>query len=264
MKCAASRKLYLDLTLKLPDGELIPVSAVAELHWQTGPRKLGTFGQQKSFRIYGGVLPGTTKEEALSALEAAAAEILPPSYSLDYAGESRQLRKEGNTLLAVLAVSLLIVYLVLAVQFNSFRDPLVVLLGCVPLALSGALLLPYLELTTINIYSQIGLITLIGLIAKNGILDRGICQSYAGAGDGQAGGGNRGGYHAFASYPDDHGGHCAGALSFGAGQRRRRRSPQQYRHYLSGRYDDRDDIYLVCVAGLLSVAGAKTRTCGRG
>ena len=160
----------LDLTLKLPDGELIPVSAVAELNWQTGPRKLGTFGQQKSFRVYGGVLPGTTKEEALSTLEAAAAEILPPSYSLDYAGESRQLRKEGNTLLAVLAVSLLIVYLVLAVQFNSFRDPLVVLLGCVPLALSGALLLPYIELTTINIYSQIGLITLIGLIAKNGIL----------------------------------------------------------------------------------------------
>ncbi|WDE05458.1 efflux RND transporter permease subunit [Thalassomonas viridans] len=160
----------LDLTLKLPDGELIPVSAIAELNWQTGPRKLGTFGQQKSFRVYGGVLPGTTKEEALSTLEAAAAEILPPSYSLDYAGESRQLRKEGNTLLAVLAVSLLIVYLVLAVQFNSFRDPLVVLLGCVPLALSGALLLPYIELTTINIYSQIGLITLIGLIAKNGIL----------------------------------------------------------------------------------------------
>ncbi|WDE11802.1 efflux RND transporter permease subunit [Thalassomonas haliotis] len=160
----------LNLTLKLPGGELIPVSAIAELKWLTGPRKLGTFGQQKSFRIYGGVLPGTTKEEALSTLEAAAAEILPPSYSLDYAGESRQLRKEGNTLLAVLAVSLLIVYLVLAVQFNSFRDPLVVLLGCVPLALSGALLLPYLELTTINIYSQIGLITLIGLIAKNGIL----------------------------------------------------------------------------------------------
>ena len=160
----------LTLTLKLPNGELIPVSAIAELNWITGPRKLGTFGQQKSFRIYGGVLPGTTKEKALSALEAAAAKILPASYSLDYAGESRQLRKEGSTLLAVLAVSLLIVYLVLAVQFNSFRDPLVVLMGCVPLALSGALLLPFMELTTINIYSQIGLITLIGLIAKNGIL----------------------------------------------------------------------------------------------
>jgi multidrug efflux pump len=80
------------------------------------------------------------------------------------------LRQEGNTLVMVLAISLVIVFLVLAIQFNSFRDPLVVLLGCVPLALSGALLIPYIELTTINIYSQIGLITLIGLIAKNGIL----------------------------------------------------------------------------------------------
>lgn len=160
----------LDLNLKSPSGELIPVSSIASVGWVTGPRQLGTFGQQRSFRIYGGVLPGTTKEQALATLEAAAKEILPATYALDYAGESRQIKKEGSTLLVVLAVSLLIVYLVLAIQFNSFRDPLVVLLGCVPLALSGALLLPYLELTTINIYSQIGLVTLIGLIAKNGIL----------------------------------------------------------------------------------------------
>jgi len=160
----------LDLNLKAPSGELVPVSSIAEIEWLTGPRKLGTFGQQRSFRVYGGVLPGTTKEQALATLEAKAKEILPASYSLDYAGESRQIKKEGSTLLVVLAVSLLVVFLVLAVQFNSFRDPLVVLLGCVPLALSGALMLPYIELTTINIYSQIGLVTLVGLIAKNGIL----------------------------------------------------------------------------------------------
>ena len=106
----------------------------------------------------------------MSAIENAAKEMLPVGYSIDYAGESRQLRKEGNTLVMVLGVSLLIVFLVLAIQFNSFRDPLVIILGCIPLALSGALVIPYLELTTINIYSQIGLITLIGLIAKNGIL----------------------------------------------------------------------------------------------
>ncbi|WP_057830048.1 efflux RND transporter permease subunit [Colwellia sp. TT2012] len=160
----------LSLNIKLPTGELLPVSAVADLKWKTVPRQLGTFAQQASFRIYGGVAPGSNKEAALSALEKAAKEILPLGYSIDYAGESRQLRQEGNTLIMVLAVSLLIVFLVLAIQFNSFRDPLVVLLGCVPLALSGALLIPYMELTTINIYSQIGLITLIGLIAKNGIL----------------------------------------------------------------------------------------------
>jgi multidrug efflux pump len=95
---------------------------------------------------------------------------LPASYSVDYAGESRQLRKEGNTMLGVLGVALIIVYFLLTIQFNSFRDPLVVLLGCAPLALAGALMLPFVSLTTINIYSQIGLVTLIGLIAKNGIL----------------------------------------------------------------------------------------------
>ncbi|MEY8251234.1 MAG: efflux RND transporter permease subunit, partial [Colwellia sp.] len=160
----------LSLDIKLPTGELLPVSAVADLKWKTVPRQLGTFAQQASFRIYGGVAPGSNKEAALSAIESAAKEILPLGYSIDYAGESRQLRQEGNTLVMVLGISLLIVFLVLAIQFNSFRDPLVVLFGCVPLALSGALLIPYIELTTINIYSQIGLITLIGLIAKNGIL----------------------------------------------------------------------------------------------
>ena len=160
----------LSLNIKLPTGELLPVSAVAELKWKTVPRELGTFAQQASFRIFGVTAPGSNKEAALSAIENAAKEMLPLGYSIDYAGESRQLRQEGNTLIMVLAVSLLIVFLVLAIQFNSFRDPLVVLRGCVPLALSRALLIPYMELTTINIYSQIGLITLIGLIAKNGIL----------------------------------------------------------------------------------------------
>ncbi|WP_440877617.1 efflux RND transporter permease subunit [Thalassotalea sp. PLHSN55] len=160
----------LSLTVKTPNGDFVPVSSFAKIKWITGPRKLSTFSQQNSIKIYGGVLPGVTKEDALAFMENQANELLPQGYRLDYAGESRQIRKEGNTLMSVLLVSLLIVFFILAIQFNSFRDPLVVLLGCVPLALSGALLLPFIELTTINIYSQIGLITLVGLIAKNGIL----------------------------------------------------------------------------------------------
>jgi multidrug efflux pump len=169
-KVRANPEDILSLTVKTPNNELVTVASFAKIKWLVGPRKLTTFSQQNSVKIFGGVLPGVSKEEALATLEAAAADILPSSYILDYAGESRQLRKQGSTLMSVLAVSSIVVFFILAIQFNSFRDPLVILLGCVPLALSGALLLPFIELTTINIYSQIGLITLVGLITKNGIL----------------------------------------------------------------------------------------------
>ena len=149
---------------------MIPVSSIASLQRETSPRVLGKFNQQKSFRIFAGVIPGVTKDRALQTMEQAAANILPTNYSVDYAGESRQLRKEGNSMLSVLIISLCAVYLVLVIQFNSFRSALVVLVGSVPLALSGALFFTYFELTTINIYAQIGFITLVGLVAKNGIL----------------------------------------------------------------------------------------------
>jgi multidrug efflux pump len=160
----------LNMQIRTDKGELIPVSSFASLDTFTSPRVLGSFNQQASFRIFAGVLPHITKEQGLATVEKIANDILPTGYSIDYAGESRQLRKAGNTMVGVLFVSMIIVYFVLTIQFNSFRDPLVVVLGCAPLALSGALMLPFLALTTINIYSQIGLITLIGLIAKNGIL----------------------------------------------------------------------------------------------
>ena len=160
----------LDLQIRTPGGDLVPVSAIARLEERVAPRVLTKFQQKHSFRIYGGMLPGSTKEQGLSMLEQAASDILPTGYTLDYAGESRQLRQEGSTLVGVLAIALLFVYFVLAIQFNSFRDPLVVLVGSVPLALAGAMLFPFLGWTTVNIYSQIGFITLVGLIAKNGIL----------------------------------------------------------------------------------------------
>ena len=87
-----------------------------------------------------------------------------------YRTESHQLRQEGSALTVTLGFAVVLIYLVLAAQFKSFRDPLIVLLGSVPLAISGALVVSFLDLTTINIYSQVGLITLVGLIAKNGIL----------------------------------------------------------------------------------------------
>ncbi|MBF7073638.1 efflux RND transporter permease subunit [Glaciecola sp. MH2013] len=166
----ANPDAILDLQIRTPNGDLVPVRSIATLVTETAPRVLSKFQQKNAFRIYGEVIPGTTKEQGLRALEDAAAEILPIDYSIDYAGESRQIRLEGNTLEGVLLVALIFVFLVLAVQFNSFRDPLVVLLGSVPLALAGAMVFAFLDFTTINIYSQVGFITLVGLIAKNGIL----------------------------------------------------------------------------------------------
>ena len=158
------------IKLRTPGGAIVPFSALAAMQETVGPRALTKFQQRNSFTIFGGMIPAFTKEAGLSAIEEAAVEILPSGYVVDYAGESRQIRQEGNTLFGALAFALAFVFLVLVVLFNSLRDPLVVLLGCVPLALSGALMFTFLGWTTVNLYSQIGLITLVGLVAKNGIL----------------------------------------------------------------------------------------------
>ena len=157
----------LDYHVRGPRGELIPLSTIATLKHTVQPRTLNRFQQLNSIKITG---VGPSVDSALVKLEAKAAEILPPGYSIDYGGQSRQLRTEGNKLTAALGLALLLIFLVLAAQFNSFRDPFVILLGSVPLAFFGAMLPIFLWQTTLNIYSQIGLITLVGLIAKNGIL----------------------------------------------------------------------------------------------
>ena len=160
----------LDLKIKTPSGALVPVSTFTRIESSAAPRTLQRFQQRNAVRVFGGVKPGVTKEEGLRVLETAAAATNDPGIVLDYAGESRQIRREGSALTVTLGFALVLIYLVLAAQFQSFRDPLIVLLGSVPLAISGALAFSYLDLTTINIYSQVGLITLVGLIAKNGIL----------------------------------------------------------------------------------------------
>lgn len=160
----------MDLKIRTPGGELIPVSTFASIEPETAPRSLQRFQQQSSVRIFAEPFPGVTKEQGLTVLEDIAKEVVGAAGQIDYGGESRQIRKEGSALTVTLGFALLLIYLVLAAQFKSFRDPLIVLFGSVPLAISGALTLTCLNLTTINIYSQVGLITLVGLVAKNGIL----------------------------------------------------------------------------------------------
>ena len=121
-------------------------------------------------RIQGVIPPHIPLDQALTYLENEARTLLPPGFTIDYAGESRQLRTEGSRFLATFLLSGILIYLVLAAQFESFRDPFIILAGSVPLAIAGALLFSFLGFTTLNIYSQVGLITLVGLVSKNGIL----------------------------------------------------------------------------------------------
>jgi multidrug efflux pump len=152
------------------DGGLVPLSTFASVETSTEPRELKRFQQLNAVRIQGVIPPGVALDQALSYLEAEAAKLLPPGFTVDYAGESRQLRTEGKRFLGTFLLSAILIYLVLAAQFESFRDPFIVLAGSVPLALSGALMFSFLGFTSLNIYSQVGLITLVGLVAKNGIL----------------------------------------------------------------------------------------------
>ena len=165
-----SPETLLDTPITLPSGDQVPFGAFATLERNTTARALTRFQQKGSFKLFGGVIPGYTKEQALSEIERIALDTLPPGYVLDYTGESREIRREGNTMVGVLGASLVMVFLVLALQFDSFRDPLIILLGSAPLALFAAMVITFTGFTTINIYSQVGLITLVGLISKNAIL----------------------------------------------------------------------------------------------
>jgi multidrug efflux pump len=161
-----------DIYVTGANATLVPLSTFATLKATAEPRDLKRFQQLNAVRIQGVIPPGVSLDSALKVLEDEARAILPAGqgFAFDYAGESRQLRTEGGHFLGTFVLSAILIYLVLAAQFESFRDPFIILAGSVPLALSGALLFSFLGLTTLNIYSQVGLITLVGLVSKNGIL----------------------------------------------------------------------------------------------
>ncbi|HXW63783.1 MAG TPA: efflux RND transporter permease subunit [Burkholderiaceae bacterium] len=159
----------LNYEFRTPAGINIPISTVARLQTTTVPETITHFQQLNSVTI-GGVnaAPGVSQGEALQFLRDTVAQVASPAYSIDYSGQSRQFVKETGGFAITLAFSIIIVFLALAAQFESFRDPVVILVS-VPLALFGALI--YINLfSSLNIYSQVGLVTLMGLISKHGIL----------------------------------------------------------------------------------------------
>src|SRR6202165_4442984 len=158
------------LYVKGSEDKLVPLSTFATLKTTTQPRELKKFQQLNAVTIQGVIPPNVPLDKALRFLEDESKTILPQGLTFDYAGESHQLRVEGSKFLGTFLLSAILIYLVLAAQFESFRDPFIILVGSVPLALSGALMFSFLGLTTLNIYSQVGLITLVGLVSKNGIL----------------------------------------------------------------------------------------------
>jgi len=170
-----------DIYITGPNGQLVPLGAVATIKNKVVARSLNRFQQLNAVKL--SAITNRPLDQALAIVEDAARDILPSSYTVDYTGESRQLRTEGNKFLPAFSLAILLIFLALSVQFNSFRDPLVILAGSVPLAMFGALVFTSLKMpnpnlpfwtdgwtTTMNIYSQVGLVTLVGLISKNGIL----------------------------------------------------------------------------------------------
>jgi multidrug efflux pump len=158
-----------DYYLRTASGGQVPLGSLVHIETKVEPSKRTQFQQLNSLTVQGVMVPGTTLGDAMAYLEEQARDLFPRGYTWDYTGSSRQYAQQGSALVATFFMSLLVIYLVLAAQFESWRDPLIILVS-VPMSIAGAVAFLMLGFASVNIYTQVGLITLIGLIAKNGIL----------------------------------------------------------------------------------------------
>lgn len=158
-----------DIYARGRDGSMISLDNLVEVSETIAPRELNHFGQRRAVTITANLAPNYTMGEALTYMDGVAAQILKPGYAVDYNGQTREFRQSSSSLALTFGLALAFIYLVLAAQFESFRDPFIIMLT-VPLSMAGALLALWLSGGTLNVYSQIGLVTLVGLITKHGIL----------------------------------------------------------------------------------------------
>ncbi len=168
-KDRASPQALSTIFLRSPRGDMVQLSNIVSIRESVAPKELKRFNQLRSVTIQANLAPGYTVGDGLAFLDQAASEVLPPTVQTDVNGQSRDFRASADSLALVFVLALGFIYLVLAAQFESFRDPIIIMLT-VPLSLTGALGALWLTNGTLNVYSQIGLVTLVGLITKHGIL----------------------------------------------------------------------------------------------
>jgi multidrug efflux pump len=158
-----------DYYIRAGNGTLVPLGSVVSFSHDVEPSSRTQFNQQNSLTLQGVIMPGIAAGTAMDFVEQAANDVFPQGFTYDYTGESRQLANQGSALIVTFFLSLLVIYLVLAAQFESWRDPFIILVS-VPMSVAGAMAFIVLGFATMNIYTQVGLITLMGVVSKNGIL----------------------------------------------------------------------------------------------
>ena len=158
-----------DFFVRSATGKMVPLSAVTTITTGVAPTAIHQFSQLNSATISALPMPGVTTGDGLATIEDIARPLLPDGFFIDYSGQSRLEIEQGSTIMIAFGLAIIVIYLVLAAQFESFRDPLIIMMA-VPLSIFGAIVPLNLGLGTLNIYTQVGLITLIGLITKHGIL----------------------------------------------------------------------------------------------
>ncbi len=158
-----------DYYIRADNGQLVPLGSVISFEHDVEPSQRTQFNQLNSLTLQGVVMPGVTMGDAMAFMESTADQVFPQGFTSDYTGESRQFANQGSALVVTFFLSLLVIYLVLAAQFESWRDPFIILVS-VPMSVAGAMAFIVLGFATMNIYTQVGLITLIGVVSKNGIL----------------------------------------------------------------------------------------------
>ena len=242
----------------------MPLSSVVAVEQSVQPNALTSFQQLNSATLSGRAVPGPHRRRGHRFPEGEAQEKLPEGFSYDFQGESRQYVQEGSTLVVTFVFALIIIYLVLAAQYESFRDPLIILIA-LPTAMFGALIPINLGLASINIYTQVGLVTLIGLISKHGILmvdyanhlqeNEGLSRREAI---------ERGRRDPPAPDPDDHGGDGGRHGAAADRQRRGRGEPLLDRPRHRRRHDHRHAVHAVRDAGGLHLRRPRPRRASSG